>query len=289
MEAALSLAGYYADMIAAAAGDAGPTTSPRPCSTPRSTATGSPTTRSSASCSSWSWPATRPPPSCSANAWYWALAQPRRAGQALRRPGPRPGLGRGDAALRHVEPDARPGHHHATSSCTARPSPPATGCCCSSARPTATSGSSPTPTATTSAATPAAASRASASAATSAWAPRWPGSRPASRSRSWSPRVADYDVDPAGIERVHSVNVRGFAALPTTVDAPLMPRFEPHPDRRPAAVTGASSGIGAATATAPGRGRPPRRARRPPRRAAARSWPPSSAPTAARPPPWPST
>jgi cytochrome P450 len=30
-------------------------------------------------------------------------------------------------------------------------------------------------------------------------------------------RVADYDVDPAGIERVHSVNVRGLAALPTTV------------------------------------------------------------------------
>lgn len=32
-------------------------------------------------------------------------------------------------------------------------------------------------------------------------------------------RVADYDVDPAGIERVHSVNVRGLAALPTTVVA----------------------------------------------------------------------
>ena len=30
-------------------------------------------------------------------------------------------------------------------------------------------------------------------------------------------RVADYDVDPTGIERVHSVNVRGLAALPTTV------------------------------------------------------------------------
>ncbi len=29
-----------------------------------------------------------------------------------------------------------------------------------------------------------------------------------------------------------------------------MPRFDPHPDRRPAVVTGASSGIGAATATA---------------------------------------
>jgi cytochrome P450 len=30
-------------------------------------------------------------------------------------------------------------------------------------------------------------------------------------------RVATYEVDPAGIERVHSINVRGLAALPTTV------------------------------------------------------------------------
>ena len=30
-------------------------------------------------------------------------------------------------------------------------------------------------------------------------------------------RVADYDVDPDGIARVHSINVRGLAALPTTV------------------------------------------------------------------------
>ncbi len=30
-------------------------------------------------------------------------------------------------------------------------------------------------------------------------------------------RVADYDIDPEGTRRVHSVNVRGFAALPTTV------------------------------------------------------------------------
>jgi len=32
-------------------------------------------------------------------------------------------------------------------------------------------------------------------------------------------RVADYDIDPDGIRRVHSVNVRGFAALPITVRA----------------------------------------------------------------------
>ena len=30
-------------------------------------------------------------------------------------------------------------------------------------------------------------------------------------------RVATYDVDPAGVQRVHSINVRGLAALPTTV------------------------------------------------------------------------
>ncbi len=31
-------------------------------------------------------------------------------------------------------------------------------------------------------------------------------------------RVARYDIDPDGIERVHSINVRGLAAVPTTVD-----------------------------------------------------------------------
>ena len=30
-------------------------------------------------------------------------------------------------------------------------------------------------------------------------------------------RVAAYDIDAEGIERVHSINVRGFAAVPTTV------------------------------------------------------------------------
>ena len=29
--------------------------------------------------------------------------------------------------------------------------------------------------------------------------------------------VASYDIDTDGIERVHSINVRGLAALPTTV------------------------------------------------------------------------
>jgi cytochrome P450 len=30
-------------------------------------------------------------------------------------------------------------------------------------------------------------------------------------------RVADYDVDPDAMVRVHSINVRGLASLPTTV------------------------------------------------------------------------
>jgi cytochrome P450 len=30
-------------------------------------------------------------------------------------------------------------------------------------------------------------------------------------------RIDGYDIDPAGVERVHSINVRGFARLPTTV------------------------------------------------------------------------
>jgi hypothetical protein len=31
-------------------------------------------------------------------------------------------------------------------------------------------------------------------------------------------RVADYEVHHEGVRRVHSVNVRGFATLPTTVE-----------------------------------------------------------------------
>jgi hypothetical protein len=30
-------------------------------------------------------------------------------------------------------------------------------------------------------------------------------------------RVESYDIDPGGLRRVHSINVRGLAALPTTV------------------------------------------------------------------------
>ena len=46
--------------------------------------------------------------------------------------------------------------------------------------------------------------------------------------------ITGYDVDEANSVRVHSSNVRGFAHLPMTARGPLMPRFEPLPDRRPA-------------------------------------------------------
>ena len=61
-------------------------------------------------------------------------------------------------------------------------------------------------------------------------------------------RIRGYEVDEANAVRVHSSNVRGFAHLPMSVEVRWMPRFEPLPDRRPALVAGASSGIGAATA-----------------------------------------
>ena len=92
---------------------------------------------------------------------------------------------------------------------------------------------------------------ASASAATSAWAHRWPASRRASSSSELVARVGEYDVDPDGVRRVHSVNVRGFAHLPTDGGDAVSPKFEPA--RRPAGGgrdAGASSGIGAATALA---------------------------------------
>ena len=68
-------------------------------------------------------------------------------------------------------------------------------------------------------------------------------------------RVRGFEVDEANAVRVHSVNVRGFASPADHRGGPLMPRFEPHPERRPAVVTGASSGIGAATRARAGRTR----------------------------------
>ena len=103
-----------------------------------------------ASCSSWSWPATRRRRSCSATPGTGRGATPTSGA----RPSPiptDPALGRGDAALRHVEPDARPRRRRRAVVHGAR-SPPATAAA-APARPTATSGCSPTPTTTTSTAT----------------------------------------------------------------------------------------------------------------------------------------
>ncbi len=95
-------------------------------------------------------------------------------------------------------------------------------------------------------------------------------------------RIRGYEVDEANAVRVHSSNVRGFAHLPMTVEVGVMPRFEPLPDRRPAIVAGASSGIGEATAHRTRRARLPRRARRPTRRESSTTSSARSAPTAAR-------
>ena len=108
------------------------------------------------------------------------LAQPGPAGQAVGRPGPRAGLGRGDAALRHLDADARAGDAASRCACRASTSRRAGASCCCSVRPTATRTSSPTPSATTSTAAPRTWS-ASAAAATSAWARRWPAWRRGSR------------------------------------------------------------------------------------------------------------
>ena len=54
-----------------------------------------------------------------ANAWYWAWRNPDQRAKASAT-GPRPGLGRGDAALRHVDADAGAHADRRTSSCTAR-------------------------------------------------------------------------------------------------------------------------------------------------------------------------
>ena len=180
---------------------------------------------------------------------------PRAVRPGLRRPRParRPGraVDRGDAALRHLQPDARAAPARRTSSCTARSRRPAPSCCSCSARPTATTGCSPTRTATTSSATRTRSPSCSASAAagTSAWAPTWPGSRRRSRCASWSAGSAGSrsTTTPAG--GCTRSTCAASPSVPVTDGGALMGKYA-HPDRRPAVVTGASSGIGAATALA---------------------------------------
>ena len=83
-------------------------------------------------------------------------------------------------------------------------------------------------------------SSASAAAATSAWAPRWPASRPASCLEELVARVADYDVDADG-HRAGALHQRARLRQPADHGhGPLSrvarcPRFDvAHPDRRPA-------------------------------------------------------
>ena len=146
-------------------------------------------------------------------------------------------------------------------------------------------------------------------AGTSASAPTWRGSRRAWCCAELVRRVERFEVDPDRAVRVHSVNVRGFAQLPTTFTqrGALMGKYE-QPERRPTVVTGASSGIGAETALVlaaaghpvalgarradrceerrgrdprrrgrGGRPRPRRRRRRLGRRRSPPRWPPTSA------------
>ena len=95
-----------------------------------------------------------------------------------------------------------------------------------------------------------------------------------SRSRSWCAGCADYDVDHDGAVRVHSVNVRGFAAPADHGGGALMPQFDRSPSAGPPWSPAPRPGIGAATAVALAAAGHPGRARRPARRPAARRSPP---------------
>ena len=130
-----------------------------------------------------------------------------------------------------------------------------------------------------------AARSASAAVGTSASAPTWPGSRRGRAARAGPARRAESRSTTTRAVRVHSVNVRGFASLPVRVEVTLMRRSRSTRDRRPAVVTGASSGIGAATALALAARGLPGRPRCAAGRPAATSWRPRSVPAAARPSP----
>ena len=187
------------------------------------------------------------------NAWYWAWRNPDRAGQAVRRPGPRSRRGsrRPCATTRRRQMLARLTTEDVELHGTVDPRRRAGGAAWS-ARPTATSACSPTPT-------------------------RYDLDRPerelqqiasfgfgrhfclgASLARLEArvcleelvARVADYDIDADGDPPRPLRQRPRLRRPPHHGGGPLMPRFDPHPERRAAVVTGASSGHGLATALA---------------------------------------
>ncbi len=151
------------------------------------------------------------------NAWYWGWRNPDERAKPFADPTSVPEWVeetlRYDTSSQMLLRVTPPAHGDSR----ARRFPKATGPCSWSDRPTGTSGSFPTPTATTSTATPRPSS-ASAAGATSAWAPPSPAWRRGSGCTSWCHGWPTTTSTRTGIERVHSINVRGLAALPTTVE-----------------------------------------------------------------------
>ena len=152
------------------------------------------------------------------NALYWLWRNPDERDAAARRPDADPALGRGDAALRQLDAGARARSSRATSSCTARSCAPATRRAAGRlgqprrARVSRPRSLRPAPR-------HAARASPSARAPTSASARRSRASRAASRSRRSGGASPTTRSIPPALVRVHSVNVRGFAALPIRVRA----------------------------------------------------------------------
>ena len=174
------------------------------------------------------------------NAWFWAWRHPDQRAKPFADPAGWPtGSKRPSASTPRARCSLRVARiavalHGATVA-------EAIGCCCWSARPTATSRCSPIRTATTSTGTP---RRLVSFGSGRHFCMGAPLARMEARIGLGElvKRVATYDID-ADRHRAGPLDQRPrLATLPTTVSLPLMPRFEPNPERRPAVVTGASSG-----------------------------------------------
>ena len=182
------------------------------------------------------------------NAWYWGWRNPDQRRQALRRPGPRAGLGRGDTALRHVDADAGPGNERAGARAghrdrggpahlaPARFGQPRRG---RLPRPRALRPRAPDP----------------GPGQLRQRAPLLHGGRArthggAGRADRGAGAGEGLRGGPGG-HAARALHQRaGLRRAADLRNAALMPRLEPHPERRPAAVTGSSSGIGAEAARA---------------------------------------